>query len=656
MPVAPSPVNPLPIYWTFFGHSYYQGAFGTHNPQGRADSIMRNLFGISQVQFTANHAVIGSRCTFSGNSSGGWTRVIQNVLGNTFNPAAPDIAQQGAFFLGWGINDVGNGGNTTQCNTAYTHALRTCISRCRCSRTFNPSQTTGIGAFTYGTGFSQVSFAWELSAGDSYATATVTTGATISWTIPADYAGGTITFMFLSNPGVLGASWTWGGTAGVTGTISTSNILPAAMAAGRVPVCRRITNLTSANAGQTITLTVSAIDAGGSADFGGAWIESPWPPPVLVANTARLPAAGYSSNYSKTFTSSLTGTAVASTPGTITLASGTTAGLSTAGSVTCPSAGGTVTISYTGGPGTTLNTLTGCTASGGSGNYTSNTLTWAGPTDADVAAFNTALVSLLGEFDGMVQKVDLDTAIGKNAAVLGSDGLHPNELGGARIADAFYAASRLLSTNSAFGEASQMNVPNQSQVPLIMPRVSGHWYTTPALGGTAGTAYTAVAGDLFAIPFTCTRQGEVWFQWSLETLAGSAAATVTFAVLDDRGGSGLPKYLYANPCSGPITLATGAAVFNSATSPGNGYLNLAPDPGLYWLTLFINTAGTGVTFRTMKGPSLLMPMLPSGGGGSTYCGVKATGQSGIPTSWPFPSDSGLMNPVDNCPMIGIEIF
>lgn len=656
MPAYPPLPQPLPVYWTYFGHSYYQGAYGTHNPQGRADSIMRNLFGLPQFQFTQNHAVIGSRCTFSGNSTGGWTRVVQNVLGNTFNPSAPDIAQQGAFFLGWGINDIGNAGNTAQCNTAYQHALRTCISRCRCSRAFNASQTAGVGAFTYGAGFSQVSFAWEQSAGDSYYTATSTTGATVSWTIPADYAGGTVTFMFLSNPGVLGASWTFGGTAGVTGTVSTSNILPAAMAAGRVPVCRRITNLTSANAGQTITLTVAAIDAGGSADFGGAWIESPWPPPVLVANTARLSAAGYSTNYSKTYASSLSGTAVASTPATITLASGTTAGLSTSGAVTCPSAGGTVTISYTGGPGTTLNTLTGCTASGGSGNYSSSTLTWGGPTDADVLALNSYLYSLVAEFDGMVQLVDLDSAIGKNAAALGSDGLHPNELGAAQVADAFYLACQNLAPFSGYGEASQMNVPNQAQVPLIMPRVSGHWYTSPALGGAAGTPYSAVAGDLFAIPFTCTRQGEVWFQWSVETLAGSAAATVEFAVLDDRGGSGLPKYLYANPCSGAVTLATGAAVYNSPASAGNGYLNLAPDPGLYWLALYIVTAGTGVTFRTLKGPSLLMPMLPSGGGGSTYCGVKATGQAGIPVSWPFPSDSGLMNPVDNVPMVGIEIF
>lgn len=83
-------------------------------------------------------------------------------------------------------------------------------------------------------------------------------------------------------------------------------------------------------------------------------------------------AAGYWAESSLgTYTATgLSGTAVSSTPATITL--NTTLGLPSAGSVTVPSAGGTVTVAYTG---TTATTLTGCTAAGGSGNYTSNTVT-----------------------------------------------------------------------------------------------------------------------------------------------------------------------------------------------------------------------------------------------------------------------------------------
>jgi hypothetical protein len=654
MPLTAAPANPLPFFWTFYGHSYWQGSYGAHGPAGRADSIMRSLFSLEQVSATKNHAVVGAKLTWTGLSQGGWVRLMQYEQGNTVNPAAPDIAYDGAFFLGWSINDIGGNGNTAQLNTCYQHALRACISRCRCSRSWVGTDA----AFTAGAGFVNQAFTWETAPGNNYYSATATTNATLSWAVPADFKGGVITFLFLAQPGVKGATFTWGGTAGVTGTTSTSNITPAGFPGGRVPVVRRITNLTAANAGQTITLTVTAIDAGGTADFAGAWIESPWPPPVLAANAPRLNALGYSV-YAGTYTATgLSGTTVAATPATITLASGTTYGLPTAGSMTIPSTGGTVTISWTGGPGSaSTTTLTGVTHSGGSGTYSSNTMSWAGPVDADVIAFNTVLDSLFSEFDGMVQLVDLDVAIAKDALALGSDGLHPSELGAARIADTFRVAAQRLAPSSAYGEASQMNVPNRALVPLYTPRVSNGWYTTPG-AVIGGTPYTPVAGDMFAIPINCASQGETWFQWSVETLGGTVAATVEMAIYDDRGTSGLPKHLYINPSTGPITLPVGAAVYNSPTSPGNGYLVVGPDPGLYWLSLLIVSAGTGVTFRTVKGPTPLMPNLAAGGGGgSTAVGWKMTGKSApMPPSWDFPFTPGLDTYVDNCPLIGVKVF
>lgn len=652
MPLTPGPANPLPYFWSFYGHSYYQGSFGTHGPPGRADSIMRSLFGLPQIDATKNHAAVGSKVTWSGLPNAGWVRLFQNEKGITVNPGAPYICNDGAYFLGWGINDVGFNGQTAQLNTAYQHTMRACISRCRASRTYD----AGNAAFTYGAGFTVQNFNWETSSGNSFFSATSTTTATISWTIPADYAGGTIAFCLLCVPGLKGATWTWGGTAGVTGTTSTSNIMPAGSGAGHTPLVRRITGFTAANAGQTITLTVTAIDATGSADFLGAWIESPWPPPVLVTNAPKLQPTGYLA-YALTKTASgLSGTAVTSTPGTVTLASGDTNGLCVPGFVTIPSAGGTVTLSYTG---ITTTTLTGVTHAGGSGNYSSNTLTWSGPVDADILTFNAALVSLLPEFDAMVQLVDLDAAIGDDPVSLGTDGLHPSELGAARIADAFRIAATKFTTTSAYGEASQMNVPNKAMVPLFLPRMSSGWYTSPGCT-LAGTAYTPVAGDLFAIPFTATTQSELWSRWSVETLGGSVAPTVMFAIYDDRSTTGLPKHLYSTPCTGPVTLATGAAVFNSTLTPAtNGFIFQGPDPGLYWLALLIVSTGTGVTFRTIKGPSLLMPQLTTGGGGSgvTQCGWKLTGKgSTFPLSWDFPFDVGLNTMVDNCPMIGIQVF
>src|SRR5690606_24765119 len=54
------------------------------------------------------------------------------------------------------------------------------------------------------------------------------------------------------------------------------------------------TGLTSADAGKTITLTVTSIDTNGTVSFCGWWLESKTPPPVIVANIAKLPNAGYS--------------------------------------------------------------------------------------------------------------------------------------------------------------------------------------------------------------------------------------------------------------------------------------------------------------------------------------------------------------------------
>jgi hypothetical protein len=654
MPLTAGPSVPLPFFWSFYGHSYWNGSFGVHGPSGRADSIMRSLFGMEQVSQSKNHAVVGAKLLWTGNSQGGWVRLMQNEIGQVVGPSYPDIAQDGAFFLGWSINDLGGSGNTAQLNTAYQMALRAVISRCRCSRTWGGTDP----AFTAGAGFASQAFTWETAPTNNYYSATATTSATLSWTIPSDYKGGPVTFLFLAQPGVKGATFTWGGTAGVTGTTSTSNITPAGFTGGRVPVVRRITTLGTANAGQTITLTVTAIDTGGSADFAGCWIETPYPPPVLVANAPKLQALGYSV-YAATYTASgLSGTAVTSTPTTITLASGSTYGLPTAGSMTIPSAGGTVTLSWTGGPGSaSTTTLTGVTHSGGSSTYSSNTMSWAGPVDADVIAFNAVITALMAEFDAMVQLVDLDTAIGDDPVALGSDGLHPSELGAARIADTFRVAAQRLGPSSAYGEASQMNVPNRALVPLYTPRVSNGWYTTPG-AVIGGTPYTPVAGDLFAIPMNVSSQSETWFGWSVETLGGTVAPSIEFGVYDDRGTSGLPKHLYNNPMTGPLTLATGAAVFNSPTTSGNGFFTMAADPGLYWLVLLIVTTGTGVTFRTIKGPTPLMPSLSSGGGGgSTAVGWKLTGKSApLPTSWDFPFTPGLNTYVDNCPMIGVKVF
>jgi hypothetical protein len=578
MPYSQQQFN-IPAYWTFYGHSYYQYSSGTRTQAGRADSMIRYLFDI-QAGWFRNHAVVGSRLVATGNQWGGWPRVFQNENGVLFAGGWPYVAEQGAFMLGWGINDVLNNTNTVQNNTAYQQVMRAVISRCRCSVVYNSQDTH----WSFGAAFALQNFTWDQATGAGYQSATSTTNANATLTLPADYHGETVVICLSSQPGIKGASWTFSGTAGVTGTISTSNIIASTVPAGvaRIPVVRRITNLTAANASQTIVITATAIDAGGTADIDSAWLESAYPPAVLVANTARLLASGYAL-------------------------------------------------------------------------YPANN------GDADVEAFNAYLPPLVAEFDQMVQIVDIDSALAKDQASLNFDGLHPTEVGAGRVAEAFLAAFQNLQPGYGF-EAVQMNPSNRHISPLLTRRLGGFWYTSPVFGRDAdATAYTAVAGDLFALPFVVQSGVESWSQWSVETLAGTVGASILFAVYDDRGAQAGPKYQYITPCTSAITLSNTPGVFNSTTTPAaNGYLSNPVDPGIYWLVLLIVTAGTGVTFRTLKGPSsLLMPnLLATGGGGATatYVGYKATGQgSTLPGSWPFPNAPTFgASLVDNVPLIGIK--
>jgi hypothetical protein len=625
VPLIPAPVNPLPGYWTIFGHSYFQYASGTRNQMGRADSLLRNVLDIEFNNF-CNHAQAGSMLTKDQNWSGGWSRVYQNVTGSSSRPtqtpvdSAPYVSNRGAYLLGWGINDVGYNGNTALNNTAYQHAMRAIISRCRCSA-FRDNDytagTAGTGLIAYGAGFAPTGFTWDQSSGNSYHTATVTTSATITITLPSDYAGEVVALSFIADGTTgtgAGGTVTFTGTAGVTGTLAITQILPV-WANWRYPVIKRITNLTSANAGQTIIITASSFGTSGNINFDGYWLEALDAPPVIVCNTAQLTAAGYAIYSAALTATGLSGTTVAATPATITV--NTTKGLATAGTVTMPSSGGTVTITYTG---ITATTLTGCTAAGGSGTYTSNTVTTPGPTDGDVTTFNAALASVVAEFDGMVQVADIDAAISKDPAALGTDGLHPNELGAAKIVDAILAAVSRLTPTTRWGRTAHLNPPAPQSASVVRPHINGLWYTTDGMPNPKGSGtatptygYTAVAGDVFAMPFYVTSPDTKWIQWCVELESSTVATTIFMAIFDDKQYRGYPQYAYLQPANFTvITLTTGAGVKLSPTSPTYGYVNSQVDPGLYWVALKIVTAGTTV-FNTVSGPSSFLPTLTTAG-------------------------------------------
>jgi hypothetical protein len=280
----PSAVSQVPGFWRIFGHSYLENQLGTADQTGRPDGIFSDIMSVLSNE-KQNWAVTGSEVMKQGVSQGGYARLLQAVPGAI--RGAPYVSNGGASLICWGINDMGKSGTGATFLSAYIDAMRTCISRMRMASIKENSDAS----VSYGAGFTLATTSKEWTSGVDYRTATATTNANFTITLPADYDGSPVVLCF--NGIVNGGQGTFSGTAGVTGTFSTSAIIPSSEAS-HAPRIKRITNLTAANAGQTIIFTVNAIDASGSVDFDCWWIEAANPPPVIVMDIVRLNSLGYS--------------------------------------------------------------------------------------------------------------------------------------------------------------------------------------------------------------------------------------------------------------------------------------------------------------------------------------------------------------------------
>ena len=569
----------VPIFWNLWGHSYFQHAFGPRNQSGRIDAFVRALIPTNYGDF-ANWAVTGARLSVEGQSQGGYARVINNILQSYSSTGAsgPAVSTSGGHIFCYGINDLGN--NTppsSQYDAAYGHAARAVISRARMSwlRPNNWAGAAGTGVISYGAGFTSAATSGEFTTGLTVRSCTVTGAtATVTLTLPSDYNGETIASLWIANPGVAGGTITKSGTAGVTGTFSTSNIMPVA-SINHSPVCDRIKGLTAANAGQTIIYTVTAIDASATVQFDSIWGESLAPPPVIWCNTARLTTTGY---------------AAYGTP----------------------------------------------------------------PTDAGVPGgvqgFNAIMPPIVAEFDSMVQIADLDGAFGKDPVALIADGLHPNELGGAQAADAIITAlGNCTQGTSRYGVTANLQSPGPRYASVVRVTQPGQWYIPESPNQVAGTAYTPVLNDVFAVPFLITAGVMRITRWFVQLASSTVATNLWFAIYDDRAYSGYPQVKYTDTTpSSSLALTTGAGVKLSPTS-ANGSISQPVDPGLYWLVMQVGTAGT-TTMVTQQGPSPYLPSATSAGL-QTVAGYKLTGQPTGPLGKTFPAGATL---VTAAPLIGIQ--
>jgi hypothetical protein len=295
MPLTVLPARPVTDSWRVCSHSWFMNQTGPSGDQtGRVDALFRSAMDI-EFNNWRNYAVAGARISSPNRHIGGWARVVNNIIppAGRGAPYAPD---GGGTVLCYGINDLGiYGGQLTNVRATIADAHRAVISRCRASAILE----NDAAAFAYGAGWTSSASGPDLASGAnpiggtaSTRTCSTTTAATITFTIPADYKGETLAFFFLKRPDTSGGTVTFSGTAGVTGTFYTANGLPSAFLEHAYTV-KRVTNLTAANAGQTIIMTTTQVDASGALFFDCVGLESLTPPPVLVVNIAKLTAAGY---------------------------------------------------------------------------------------------------------------------------------------------------------------------------------------------------------------------------------------------------------------------------------------------------------------------------------------------------------------------------
>lgn len=574
MSVFPRAIYGTPDMWNTFGHSYLQFTGGSVDQTGRFDAIFRAMLDIEYTNWR-NRAVSGAQLGLQGRKLGGFGRVFQECGKNT-GRSAPYTADGGALLLCYGINDLGNNGTGPSTFSAlrvnFIHTLRSVISLWRAARVWDNTAASGIA---YGAGFSQVNGTSDWSFGDSTHSATSTTNANLTITLPSDYAGEPVAICF-DGASTNGGTVTFSGTAGVTGTFSVSNINNILF--NHSKCVKRIINLTAANAGQTIVVTVSSLDGGGSVSFDAWWLEAKASPPIIVCNVARLTATGYS------IYGSWTGTEAAK--------------------------------------------------------------------DQEVLDLNSDIVALVAEFDAMVQVADLDSAMNKVAAYYW-DGLHPNELGAARCADACMTALRRMSPTTDVGIAANFNVPSPRQGSIVRPRIGGNYYTSEYRA--SGTNYTPVAQDLWAIPFTISQGRERYVRMCMRLAAGgSAQGTIRWGIYDDVGWAGYPQCLVTELTSaGALSLGTTTGQVQCPSS-GTGSLNITLDPGLYWLVIKCITAGTSQTWETLAGPAgFFMPNLGASAARQTPMGWKLTSQGTTALSDVFLA-GGVAT--DNAPLVAVQLF
>ena len=635
LPASPIALNGLDIW----GHSWAdQNNVGNSsgnwipNTNSTFPYMLAACLGIPASQ-TINHAGTTAQITnpVRGASWGGcgFAKVLAEI--NKTKGAFFPFARNGnANLIMYGINDIGNTSTANQAlmRSAAVDIYTVLIAKMRASVVVNGNG--GVGLSYTGTWGAAAAAAIDYTAGTAYATST--TGGVFTYQIPAGYRGESITFSMVGYASANTCSVSWGGTAGVTGT---TNLASRAVNAQSV-VPFRVTTLTSANSGQTITGTVTLSSQTFILD--GVFIGALKPVPVLLCNTPKLPCrtipvasgAGVTSIGSTTFTDSSISFSSSTDVGAVLLetdAQGAfTGSANTIASVTNATTvvlGTVAAASKTAIQYTLARVFNGYAFNGYSNtDFSGATVASHSAADADVNNWNTNVINVVAAlFDSMVQIVDLDSQIGSDNNLPSTiyswfdeiTNLHLNEIGNQYATyAAWQAVTKFINSgtdlepigvlqntaSSAYRSAGRRRTILSSGVGN-----GGLYLPDGAQIDVVANAYTAVAGDLFAYPFLITESTIYGMTMSLEQIGATGTSVVRAGIYDDNGGPGGP--IGYPQC---LRIDAGTTTLTAANSvQGIGALYRPLQAGLWWLVFGISSLGTASTLRTIYGPSDQLP-------------------------------------------------
>lgn len=675
--IAPNPPGAA-NFLELFGHSFFSQPVGTGatvasittDQTGEMTNILASALNITPTNMR-NHAVTSSVLSQPGRNQCGFARVLADIQRK--RKTYPFVRQGGMYIGCWGINDIGHNGVGGNVPARFKDSLRAFISRARSSATY----LAGDGApWTFGVAYAAAASTFLNYTSGKAMRATATSGGTATFTIPLGYKGEPIGFAVLCSSGATGGDITWGGTVknttGITGVVTSTDSGGVGGQYGLI--VKRFTaaanGLSAKNAGQTITLTVSRVSASGEVIIDSAWIEASKPDPVVVCNIPKLPARKYTiafgdvatTSASTTITSNIAQFATATDVGNA-ITETDTQGAFTAGKTIASVTNATTAVlsaaaaaSRTAVEVTLDRTLIGYTQYSGNANFAAATVASHAAADADVVTANDWITSVVAEFDSMVQIADFDAAIGGDANLPSNvytwfalvDGLHPNELGNMRCANAMFDAIEKLKASDPvdLSNLELPGIPAPASGSMRRPhRVGQYW--TAEFGGIGTTTALSTAGQMWAIPLPVTEPAEKWQQLAIyqSNAPTTSGGNVRAGIYDDLGWDGYPNTL--------VIEANGSSAFAMGTTSGIksiGFFGWNMRPGLYWLVFKVDSLGTTASnVAYINGPNPIMPSVGNGGNtGGNYIGYQLTGQTAGALPQTFPTGGTL---VTTAPML-----